>query len=224
MRAMNRYSSGGAYRLSLWPDEESEDPLVRDLWTTRDACYRLGIDVKTLRRWARDAGIEPPGDTADKRVSGWTGQQLARLARQHGRILGEPPAEREPSRVVRELIARVQALEAAVRVLQGQQMAPRSENVTRPLPRQIATTARHTGKLARLPEGAITYRQLTVVEYGVDERTVQKWLAGGELPEPTRGGPWSDPQRHSVSTRIYTAEQIPAARAALERLTGRNEA
>ena len=221
MQAMNRYSGGDAYRLSLWPDEDGEDAVMRELFTTRDACYMLNVDVKTLRRWARELGIEPPGDTADKRVSGWTRPQLATLARRHHRVLGEPPAEREPSRVVRELIARVQALEGRVARLEGQQLAPRSENVTRPLPRQIATTARHTGKLPLLPEGAVTFRQLVLMEFGVDERTAVKWINAGELPEPTRGGQWFDPQTKGVASRIYLEEQIPAARAALERLTGR---
>jgi hypothetical protein len=196
--------------------------MARAIYATRDAATMLNVSQATLRDWAHKAGIHTQDDPADQRVRGWTLGELQHLASAHHRMLGKPPIEPEPSRRMRELEHEVELLKERVARLEGRQGGVPSSSTTRPLARQIATTARHTGKLPKMPPGAVSFRALTYGEYGVDQRDASKWLLGGELPAPTtEGGPWYGGAK---TDRIYLAEQIPAARAALERLTRRAEA
>jgi len=61
-----------------------------------DACRRLGIDAKTLRRWLADAQLPLPRHPHDGRKKGVSGEHLHLLARLHQRRLAplpqEPPA------------------------------------------------------------------------------------------------------------------------------------
>lgn len=102
---------------TLW---DEVDDMARALYTTRDAAAMLNVGQNTLRDWALKAGIQRINDkTYDKRVMGWTLGELQHIADLHHRKLGKPPAEPEPSRRMRELTARVAALEAEVAELKA---------------------------------------------------------------------------------------------------------
>lgn len=219
-----RYNGGAVARPLLWMRVRT---VARAIYSTRDAATMLNVSQATLRGWAHRAGIHTQDDPTDERVRGWTYGELKHLADLRGRTLGKPPVEPEPSRRMRELEHEVEELKTEVHALSN--AVARLEAVHAPqlaqsgqplLPRQIRPTARHTPQLPKLPPGATTFRRL-ITEYHADERTVREWILGGELPAPTtEGGPWF---AGATVERIYTAEQIPAVRAALERLTGRAE-
>ena len=60
-----------------------------------DACRRLGIDAKTLRRWLADAQLLLQSHPRDGRKKGISGEHLQRLSRLHQRSLA--PLPQEPS-------------------------------------------------------------------------------------------------------------------------------
>ena len=57
-----------------------------------DACRRLGIDAKTLRRWLADAQLPLQGHPRDGRKKGVSREHLDLLARLHHRSLASLPA------------------------------------------------------------------------------------------------------------------------------------
>lgn len=59
------------------------------------ASLRLGIDLKTLRRWLADAGLPLHADPQDARKKGVCVEHLHLLAQHHQRHLA--PASAEPS-------------------------------------------------------------------------------------------------------------------------------
>jgi hypothetical protein len=61
-----------------------------------DACRRLGIDAKTLRRWLADAQLPLHGHPRDGRKKGVSGEHLELLARLHHRSLALLPQEPPP--------------------------------------------------------------------------------------------------------------------------------
>lgn len=88
--------------------------------STRDAARMVGdISEATLRGWAKAAGIRTSDDPADQRVRGWTHDELKHLAELHGRALGKPPAEPEPSRRMRKLEHEVELLKERVARLEA---------------------------------------------------------------------------------------------------------
>jgi myosin heavy subunit len=62
------------------------------------AAHRLGVSPFTLRQWCKAAAIdlEDQVSRADPRQKWVTDAQLKQLAREHGRVLDQPPAEPEP--------------------------------------------------------------------------------------------------------------------------------
>ena len=58
-----------------------------------EACRRLGIDAKTLRRWLADAQLPLQGHREDGRKKGVSGEHLELLARLHHRSLARFPQE-----------------------------------------------------------------------------------------------------------------------------------
>jgi transposase-like protein len=94
-----------------------------------DACRRLGIDAKTLRRWLADAQLPLQSHPSDGRKKGVSGEHLHLLARFHHRSLAplpqEPPApvDGQGSALPDALLAlpeRLSALQAQVAALQQQ--------------------------------------------------------------------------------------------------------
>jgi transposase-like protein len=94
-----------------------------------DACRRLGIDAKTLRRWLADAQLSLQSHPSDGRKKGVSAQHLQALAPLHQRSLTplpqQPPAleaSEEPSlpAVLLALPERLGALHAQLAALQQQ--------------------------------------------------------------------------------------------------------
>ena len=94
-----------------------------------DACRRLGIDAKTLRRWLAQAQLPLHSHPHDGRKKGVSGEHLHLLARLHHRSLAplpqEPPApvDGEGPPLPDALLAlpeRLSALQAQVAALQQQ--------------------------------------------------------------------------------------------------------
>ena len=210
-----RYNGGAGARPLLWMRVRT---VARAIYATSVAAGMMHCSQATLRDWARKLGIHTQGNPADLRERGWTLGELEHIAAAHNRRLGKPPVEPEPSRRMRELEHQVEVLKAAVARLQAHLgLAGALDGQLHP-PRKNRPTVR-PAKYPKLPAGAVTFRQL-VTEYGADERSVRDWIAAGAMPAPTtEGGPW---YAGAVVKRIYTAEQIGEARAALGRLTGRS--
>ena len=61
-----------------------------------DACRRLGIDAKTLRRWLADAQLPLQSHPHDGRKKGVSSEHLQALARLHQRCLAPVPHEPPP--------------------------------------------------------------------------------------------------------------------------------
>ena len=61
-----------------------------------EACRRLGIDAKTLRRWLADAHLPLQDHPRDGRKKGVSGEHLELLARLHHRSLAPLPPEPPP--------------------------------------------------------------------------------------------------------------------------------
>jgi len=103
-----------------------------------DACRRLGIDAKTLRRWLAEAQLSLSRHPRDGRKKGVSGEYLHLLARRHQRSLAPLPQE-SPAATADEGLAlpaallalpeQLDALQSQIAALQ-QQMA----DLTRLLP------------------------------------------------------------------------------------------
>ena len=94
-----------------------------------DACRRLGIDAKTLRRWLADAQLSLQSHPCDGRKKGVSEEHLELLARLHHRhiasLLAEPPATEalDLSELPTTLLAlpeQISALQAQIIALQQQ--------------------------------------------------------------------------------------------------------
>ena len=91
------------------------------------ACHRLGIDAKTLRRWLAEAQLPLQGHPCDGRKKGLSTEHLERLARLHQRSLAPlpqelaAPAAAAPSELS-AVLEQLAALQAQISALQ-QQMA-----------------------------------------------------------------------------------------------------
>ncbi len=108
------------------------------------ASLRLGIDLKTLRRWLSDAQLPLHTDPQDARKKGIGAEQLHLLAALHQRSLtsaaAEPPAHQEASPV--PLPAAVLALPEMLSALQAQITA---------LEQQVATLTLLIQRSAAIP-------------------------------------------------------------------------
>lgn len=87
-----------------------------------DACRRLGIDAKTLRRWIAEAHLSLQDHPCDARKKGICEEHLERLAHLHHRHLGASPKEPSPSVPTLEppLPAELLALPETIGILQTQ--------------------------------------------------------------------------------------------------------
>ena len=94
-----------------------------------EACRRLGIDAKTLRRWLADAQLPLQAHPHDGRKKGLSGEHLHALARLHQRSLAPFPQELpasladempELSTALLALPERLGALQAQIAALQQQ--------------------------------------------------------------------------------------------------------
>jgi transposase-like protein len=129
-----------------------------------EACRRLGIDAKTLRRWLADAQLSLHSHPSDGRKKGLSAEHLQALARLHQRSLTPLPqespalvADQEPPlpAVLLGLPERLDALQAQLTCLQQQVAALThllQQHVQEPAsPAALAqqpTTARHAPKPA----------------------------------------------------------------------------
>jgi transposase-like protein len=84
-----------------------------------DACRRLGIDAKTLRRWLAEAQLPLHSHPRDGRKKGVSSEHLHLLARLHQRSLAPLPQE-TPVPVPGELPAALLALPETLCTLQAQ--------------------------------------------------------------------------------------------------------
>lgn len=170
-----------------------------------DACRRLGIDAKTLRRWLREAQLPLHSHPYDGRKKGMSQEHLAVLARLHQRRLTSSEEE-EPALLPCQLPAlpaallslpeQLVAMQAQLVTLQQQVTAltrllqqPRPEPAIPLAPTPIRTTkrpskptspasrSRRTGKLPSKPVHVIPR-----VEYGNEGRYVVICPKQGLLP------------------------------------------
>jgi transposase-like protein len=171
-----------------------------------DACRRLGIDAKTLRRWLVDAQLPLHSHPHDGRKKGVSSEHLQALARLHQRSLAPlpqqspaPEASQEPPlpAALLALPETLCALQAQLAALQ-QQVADLTRLITQhepgpstPLaPTQQTRTAKRPAKptppAARSPRAAKppskSAHVLPHVEYGPDGRYVVICPKQGLLP------------------------------------------
>lgn len=156
-----------------------------------EACRRLGIDAKTLRRWLADAQLPLQSHPGDGRTKGLSSEHLHILARLHQRSLTPLPQEPPLPAALLALPETLDALQAQIAALQQQVAAlthllPQQacQSVSPPSPTQQTKTTRRPPKptssaprsrpipspAAKLPRKPAYV--LPRVEYGPDGRYV----------------------------------------------------
>lgn len=111
-----------------------------------DACRRLGIDAKTLRRWLAEAQLSLNSHPHDGRKKGVSGEHLQVLARLHQRSLTALP-EQSPAGEGLELPAALQELPEQLGALRAQLAA---------LQQQLAALTHLLGQQAPSPSSPAT--------------------------------------------------------------------
>jgi hypothetical protein len=125
------------------PSSSERSPLMILVPLTQ-ASLRLGIDLKTLRRWLSDAGLPVHTDPQDARKKGIGADHLHLLAHRHQRSLTSADSSAQEAPPSATLPAAVVALPEMLSVLQAQITA---------LQQQVATlTQRLEQSLAAAPE------------------------------------------------------------------------
>lgn len=178
------------------------------------ACHRLGIDAKTLRRWLADAHLPLCSDPHDARRKAVSHEHLYLLARLHQRSLAPfssespPPASDGPPPLpaallaLPEVLSDVQAQIAALHqqiadltlLLQQrppQPAAPAAQpGKTRTRPTRPAPPTPRTRPAPKAPSKPVPV--LPRVEYRADGRYVVICPKGGRLPFEPDSPEWFD--------------------------------